>query len=221
MMAIPPDVEIMICRLDDDRDIPLAAALQWLAPEERDRANRLRYHEDRARFIRGRGFLRHSLAQCLGGHPRALAICEGPGGKPCITGADLEFNLSHSGGLAALAISASHVVGIDIELLAPPVARVRNLDALIDACFRPDEAMAIRTAVSPQRSFLQFWTAKEARMKLTGEGMALAARSIALAHESGRPFSYIAPAKPEAGLHLLELCGAVGALAVARRAPIH
>jgi 4'-phosphopantetheinyl transferase len=215
--AIPRDVEITLCRLDDDRDIALADATQWLSPQEEARARQLRFDEDRDRFIRGRGFLRRSLAQRLEGDPSAVDIRSAPGGKPRLGGNELSFNLSHSSGLAALATSTDHELGLDIELLAPHPARVRNLEALINACFNAEESAAITSAPMPSLTFLQFWTAKEARMKLTGEGMALDPRTIALSHLGGRPVSYVAPVRPAAALFLLDFCGAVGALAISHR----
>ncbi len=212
--AIPREVEIALCRLDDDGDIALATAARWLSPAERDRADRFRLPRDRHRFVRGRGFLRRSLARRLDRDPRSLAIGAAPGGKPCLPDGGLSFNLSHSGGLAALAVSAVHEVGIDIELLAAGPALDGDLAGMIDTCFHPDEAAAIRAAPLPRRTFLQFWTAKEARMKLTGEGLGLDPRAIVLGHEEGRPVAYLAPTRPAATLHALELRGAVGTLAL-------
>jgi 4'-phosphopantetheinyl transferase len=215
--AIPRDVEITLCRLDDDRDIALADAARWLSSQEEARARRLRFDEDRDRFIRGRGFLRRSLAQRLGGEPNAIDIRTAPGGKPHLGGNELSFNLSHSGGLAALATSTDHELGLDIERLAPHPALVRNPKAIINACFNAEESAAIISSPIPTLTFLQFWTAKEARMKLTGEGMALDPRSITLSHQDGRPVSYVAPVRPAAALFLLDFCGAVGALAIRQR----
>jgi 4'-phosphopantetheinyl transferase len=215
--AIPQAVEITLCRLDEDGDIALSTAETWLSEDERDRARRFRQPRDRDRFVRGRGFLRRSLAHRLGCDPGSLALGTGPGGKPCLPRPAPAFNLSHSGGLAALAVSALHEVGIDIECLAPQPALAGDLSGLIAACFRPDEAAAIRAAPDPRQTFLRFWTGKEARMKLTGEGLGLDPRAIALAHEAGRPLAYLSPERPAATLHGLDLPGAVGTLAIGDR----
>jgi 4'-phosphopantetheinyl transferase len=212
--AIPREVEITLCRLDDDGDIGFATAARWLSPEERDRADRFRLPRDRHRFVRGRGFLRRSLARRLDRDPRSLAIGAAPGGKPCLPEGGMSFNLSHSGGLAALAISSVYEVGIDIEVLGSGPAHHGDLTGMIENCFHPDEAAAIGAAPVPRRTFLRFWTAKEARMKLTGEGLGLDPRAIVLGHEEGRPVAYLAPTRPAATLHGLDLSGAVGTLAL-------
>lgn len=219
MMAaqVPAGVEIALCRLDDDADIALGAAEGWLSPDERDRADRFRQPRDRDRFVRGRGFLRRTLARRLGRDPGALALAVGPGGKPRLPDGGPAFSLSHSGGLAALAVSEAHEVGLDIECLAPQPALAGDLTGLIALCFGPDEAAAIGAAPAPRRALLAFWTAKEARMKLTGEGLALDPRAIALAHDAGRPVGYLSPARPAATLHRLDLPGAVGTLATGDR----
>jgi 4'-phosphopantetheinyl transferase len=215
--AIPRDVDIALCRLDDDADIALCVAARWLSPDETQRAARFRQDRDRDRFIRARGFLRRTLARHLDRDPGALAFTSGPHGKPGLPDGDLAFNLSHSGGLAALALSTAHEVGIDIERLAPAPPLPADLSGLIRACFLPDEAAAIAAAPAPQRAFLRFWTAKEARMKLTGEGLGLDPRAIALEHANARPLAYLAPDSPAASLHALDLSGAVGTLALAPR----
>jgi 4'-phosphopantetheinyl transferase len=215
--AIPLDVDIALCRLDDDSDVALSTAARWLSPDEAQHAARFRHDRDRDRFVRARGFLRRTLARHLDSDPRALALAKGAQGKPFLPGGELAFNLSHSGGLAAVAISTAHEVGIDIERLTPSPPLPDDLSGLIRACFRPDEAAAITAAAAPQRAFLRFWTAKEARMKLTGEGLGLDPRAIALAHENGRPLAYLAPESPAASLHALDLSGAVGTLALSPR----
>lgn len=215
--VIPRRVEITLCRLDEDGDIALSIAETWLSEGERDRASRFRQQRDRNRFVRGRGFLRRSLARRLGRDPGSLALGTGPGGKPCLRDNDLAFNLTHSGDLAALAVSTEQEVGLDIECLAPQTALAGDLSGLITACFRPDEAAAIRAAPDLRRAFLRFWTAKEARMKLTGEGLGLDPRAIALAHEAGRPVAYLSPKRPAATLHGFDLPGAVGTLAIGGR----
>jgi 4'-phosphopantetheinyl transferase len=212
--AIPRDVEIALCRLDEDGDMPLGTAVRWLSPEERDRADRFRLARDRHRFVRARGFLRRTLARRLDRDPRSLALRAAPRGKPFLPDCGLSFNLSHSGGLAALAISETREVGIDIELLDAGPALEGDLAGVIAACFHPNEAAAIAAAPIPRRTFLRFWTAKEALMKLTGEGLALDPSAILLGHEEGRPVAYLAPSRPAATLHGLELSGAVGALAL-------
>lgn len=196
--ATATGVALSSCCLDTDEDMMLDAAVALLSPAEHDKAGRFRFARDRDRYIRGRGHLRRTLARATGLDAAALALEEGPRGKPALRampGRPMpHFNLSHSDGLAVLAISWDGPVGIDLELhgrdldparLAPGVlvaSERRALDAL-----PPLDAAAL---------FLAMWTAKEARMKLTGEGMALDPRAIVLKLDGGWPVGYSLPVRP-------------------------
>lgn len=182
------------CELDDDRDIALSEALATLSPAEAARAARFRFPRDRDRYVRGRGFLRRELARETGRPAGWLELVEGPRGKSALACGSVPFNLSHSGPLAALAIGGTSPVGIDLEL----VERAVDIDRLAPACFVPAER-AVLDALPPDARrirFLAFWTAKEARMKLTGEGMALSPLAIALDLRDGWPVGCRLPGDP-------------------------
>lgn len=64
--------------------------------------------------------LRRVLATYLDEEPGTLEIERGEQGKPELRdGGGLEFNLSHSGELVAVAVTRGRQVGIDIERIAP------------------------------------------------------------------------------------------------------
>lgn len=65
--------------------------------------------------------LRRVLAVYLGEEPEQIRLQEGEGGKPRLAEAPrrLEFNLSHSGEVALVAVSGELEVGIDVERLRP------------------------------------------------------------------------------------------------------
>lgn len=187
-------VRVETCWLDDDRDIALAAAWAILAPGEAERARRFRFPRDRDRHVRGRGFLRRTLSRETGRPAAGLVLVEGPRGKPALAGGGPQFNLSHSGSLAALAIGGDGPVGIDLELSN----RTVNIEGLATACFTPAECAVLDAlpAAARRTRFFAFWTAKEARMKLTGEGMALAPLAIALDLRAGWPAGCRLPEVP-------------------------
>jgi 4'-phosphopantetheinyl transferase len=205
----PAGVTLHVCDLDSDADLTLAEAVARLSPDEVARAARFVRPRDRERYQRARGFLRGCLAGTLDCAPDAVVLVEGVNGKPRLAdpvppGAP-EFNLSHSGGLAVLALSRIGAVGIDIE---SPERPFDPLD-LAATVLCPDEQQAIADLPKHERleRFLVFWMAKEARMKLTGEGMALAPRNISLYLADGMPAKIAAPAFPAADIHLLRLPG--------------
>ena len=86
-------------------------------------------------------------------------------GKPCLTRhPDVHFNLSHCKNGIAVAVDFSPV-GIDIESF-----RRSNL-ALVRKTMNPAEAEWIRASSDPVEAFAQYWTKKEAVVKLRGTGL--------------------------------------------------
>jgi 4'-phosphopantetheinyl transferase len=125
-----------------------------LCERERERAERIVDARRRALWVRSRGALRALLARYLDRDPRALRFALGPHGKPRLQdreagrgvrgeGSDLRFNLSHSGELMLVAVTAGREVGVDVER-----ARERY------------------TA-----EFLRAWTLREAAAKRLGAGL--------------------------------------------------
>src|SRR5579871_3718112 len=92
-----------------------------LSPDELERADNFYFERDRRRFIAGRGILRTLVASYLAAAPSALRFDYNEFGKPRLEGApencELRFNLSHSGGLALIAIALARDVGVDIEAI--------------------------------------------------------------------------------------------------------
>jgi len=87
------------------------------------------------------------------------------GGKPCLEcNGRLHFNLSHCGGHLAVAF-ASEAVGFDME------RKGRKADFLVLSrrFFSPDEAIEIEKHGGDL--FLEWWTAKEAILKMDGSGL--------------------------------------------------
>lgn len=205
----PIGIGVAQCHLDDDRDMALAAAWRLLSPDEAARARRFHFDRDRDRYARGRGFLRSLLGQFCGQHPAGLIFGIGPQGKPFLQDHALFFNLSHSRDLAVLAVSRMGPVGLDVEFIDRQV----DLAGLAQTCLTPHETAVLDGLSETDRAarFFAFWTAKEARMKLTGEGMLLPPRQISLDLHEGRPIGYLHPKTPAAQAILLDL-GKTGTL---------
>jgi 4'-phosphopantetheinyl transferase len=194
-----PGLTLFTCPLDSDDVQPLDVATTVLSADEKARAARFHFDRDRKRFVRGRGFLRHVLGHRVGEAADQVVLATGPRGKPSLIAAAAPwFNLSHSGSLMVLALCETGPVGIDIEL---PTRKINSLQ-LGETCFLPTENTVLRRLSGESRSerFLTFWSAKEARMKLTGEGMALAPKSIELDLSGGWPVGYLQPNLPPARL---------------------
>lgn len=123
-----------------------------------------------------RGAARRALASLLAdylGGAGAAELDVSDGGKPRLARdpGRLSFNLSHSGGLAMVAIAPGGTdVGIDVERLRPRRELVRLAQRWLPAA----DAAAVATAVEAEREavFYAAWTRHEARVKCTGAGLA-------------------------------------------------
>jgi 4'-phosphopantetheinyl transferase len=120
-----------------------------------------------------RAALGHILTRYLdGGEAPDLTV--GAGGKPRLAEAPgrLSFNLSHSGGLALVAIAAGGLeIGVDVERLKER----RDLTRLAARWLPGEDAAAVAAAGGEKerrRVFYDAWTRHEARVKCTGAGLA-------------------------------------------------
>jgi 4'-phosphopantetheinyl transferase len=145
-----------------------------LAPDECDRAARFHFEQDRRRFVAGRGLLRVILSSYLGITPHALRFNYGCKGKPALAmgGGDgrLRFNVSHSAGLALIAVTLDRELGIDVERIDPALP-----EDIAERFFSPSEVAKLR-AIPPERqrdAFFACWTRKEAYLKAKGDGLAV------------------------------------------------
>ena len=86
--------------------------------------------------------------------------------KPYFEHSNLQFSLSHSEGLAVVALS-DIPVGVDIELLDIE----RDTSRLIDRFFNEEEKALLKESSDPSLSFYTIWTKKEALLKISGKGL--------------------------------------------------
>jgi 4'-phosphopantetheinyl transferase len=146
---------------------------RYLSGDEVIRSSGFRFARDRDHFICCRGAVRSILGLYLNLAPSSLEFRLGPKGKPMLDGAAkssaLQFNVSHSHGLALLAIAWKRRVGIDLE----KIQQLSGADRIVDRFFSPREASEYRRLAEGEKheAFFRVWTRKEAFLKATGEGM--------------------------------------------------
>lgn len=152
--------------VDEERRWELAG---WLTPDEHERASRFRFDRDRNRFIACRGILRELLGI-------REQFVYGPHGKPRLEISDIRFNVSHSHGLAMIAVARGREVGCDLERIDPSFAD----EKIPEQFFSPYEVAALRALPEAEqcRAFFRCWTRKEAFIKACGMGMSLALDSF-------------------------------------------
>ena len=159
-----------------------------LAPDERDRAARFHFEQDRRRFVVGRGLLRVILSGYLGITPHALRFNYGGKGKPILAmgcgDGRLRFNVSHSADLALYAVALEHELGIDVERIDPALQ-----ENIAERFFSPRE-VAVLQAISPDRrseAFFACWTRKEAYLKAKAEGLTVRLDQFDVSLAPGEP----------------------------------
>ena len=185
-----------------------------LSEAEHSRAARFAFERDRVRFIAAHVGLRLVLGGLLGTGANMIRLIEDENGKPRIAGGTrppLFFNLSHSHELAAVAVSASFEVGLDIERLRPA-----DLAGVV-SMFSQGEQAALKTL--PASYAFDVWTRKEAYMKAIGVGLTLPLDSFEVSVGPDKPVRLVkaAGAPEEAArwqmLPLVPADGYVGAVA--------
>lgn len=150
-----------------------------LSPEERDRMSRFRLDADRRRYGIAHAALRLLLGHYLGLDPHDLAFAAGAHGKPHLASAPaIEFNLSHSGDLALIAVSHNRPVGVDVESSARRTLDVPTLARRV-LCPREHEWLSRVEERSRAHAFLRLWACKEAVSKAAGGGFTIGFARIA------------------------------------------
>ncbi|HSZ68915.1 MAG TPA: 4'-phosphopantetheinyl transferase superfamily protein [Solirubrobacteraceae bacterium] len=157
----------------DQIDDPLERMIAVLGRSECERARGKRTAQSRRTYVIAHACLREVLAAELGIDPREVRFAQAkdPYRKPALTGntQGLTFNLSHTRGLILIAVARGREVGVDVEWLGRRVVKM----ALSGKHFTESELSELACAPRDERDhcFLQLWARKEARVKMTGEGL--------------------------------------------------
>jgi 4'-phosphopantetheinyl transferase len=158
-------VEVHWFSIDVDGD-RLGELDTLLSGDERDRAARFRFERDRNRYVACRGMLRELL-----GVDARRSFSYNAYGKPRLENSEVRFNVSHSRGMAMIAVSRGREVGCDIEWMDPTFGD----DAIAERFFSREEAAMLRGLSEEDRraEFFRCWTRKEAFIKACGMGMSM------------------------------------------------
>jgi len=159
--------------------------LRSLDRGERERAARFRIAADRREFVAAHALLRTMLTYHLGVPPTAWRFLADANGKPSIDPNvgphQLQFNLSHTRGLVAVALASRGTVGVDVEEIDEAKADL----AIAEAYFARSEVEMLQKAPPSERArcFFRLWTLKEAYIKAIGKGLSAPLNSFAFTFE--------------------------------------
>jgi 4'-phosphopantetheinyl transferase len=175
-------------------DVPETAWRRWSAlidEREAARAARFYFEADRQQFIAAHALTRRMLAAFGSRRASDWRFVEGRNGKPEIEPPDgtppLRFNLSHTRGLVACAVSRGRDLGVDIESMSRPGPDL----SIADAYFAPSEVALLRAMPEAMQrdTFFRLWTLKESYIKATGDGLSLALDSFSFTFDPIRLWS--------------------------------
>ncbi len=165
----PRSVHVWRIQVDDG---PYDDRWSVLSDDECERARRFHFEIHRRVFVAAHAATRRILAGYAGVAPASLAFSVGEFGKPSVVNQrGLEFNLSHSGDLALLAVSRSGAVGVDVEQWNPEIEHLH----LAEHFFSVAERSALRGLAHAREQvvagFFAAWSRKEAYIKASGHGI--------------------------------------------------
>jgi 4'-phosphopantetheinyl transferase len=179
------------CYFHEDAHAELAASYrQLLCSEERVRYESLLFERDKSLFLAARALLRTALSHYLALQPRDWRFATNEYGKPHIGNADaadqLQFNISHTQGLAICAISRARVqLGVDAEWL---LRHGETLSVAHRYFSAPEAAALLQTRPEHQRlQFFRYWTLKESYIKARGLGLSIPLDRFSFILEDGHP----------------------------------
>jgi 4'-phosphopantetheinyl transferase len=145
-----------------------------LHPKELERVDSAHSSELKMRFLAARAMQRTVLARYTPGvDPTTLRFVKGEHGKPQLApefaAHGLHFNLTHTEGLVAIAVSRHRDVGIDAENMYERTTALR----LARRYFTAEEARNMESLPLERQPvrFYSLWTLKESWMKATGRGV--------------------------------------------------
>lgn len=97
----------------------------------------------------------------------------------------MQFNLSHSGEMALVAVTRLGAVGVDVEQVRP----LDDMMGIAGQFFAPGERARLAEMPSPhrQRAFFDCWTRKEAYIKGIGLGLSRPLDQFEVAFAPGEP----------------------------------
>jgi 4'-phosphopantetheinyl transferase len=187
------DVQLWWTLLSDFTQDP-NCLVDYLSPDELDRANQFVRSRDRERFIFARAALRNILSKYLDTEPRVIRFQYGLYGKPELVPefrkVDLLFNLAHSHEMVVCGVSHGRQLGVDVEYLQ----QIPDLEQIVSTAFSPNEQADWYELEPSQKlqGFYDCWTRKEAYVKARGDGLSLRLQAFDVSFVPAKPAALLA-----------------------------
>jgi 4'-phosphopantetheinyl transferase len=189
----PLEVHIWYRHTESATSVAVEAARATLSTDERARADRFHFDQDRRDYTLAHDLLRRCLSKYRPVAPTAWAFQTDAAGKPFLpSDSTLSFNLSHTRELVACAIASGMPVGIDAER----TGRILDAAALAERYFSPCETASLARGGADALGlrFLELWTLKEAFAKAVGAGLTLPLNSMSFGLDQEDMITFEPPA---------------------------
>ncbi len=150
----------------------------WLSEDESRRLEGFRRPQRQRAFLLGRAAARQLLAKRLGITPERVPLVARPDEPPQVPGTGLFVSIAHADEVA-LAVTAPHPIGADLERIKP------RPPELYRYVLRPDEYPLLNYFEDdPDQAVIWCWAFKEAVLKGMGMGLRCSPRRLRLELET-------------------------------------
>jgi 4'-phosphopantetheinyl transferase len=154
--------------------------LERLSDDERARHARFRFENDRDIYLVAHVLVRRMLARVSGAASDSFVFEAGEHGRPEIASPEaarrFRFNLSHTHGLVACAVTRVADIGVDVEYVERKVEILSVGNHVFSAI--EVEGLAALSGDAQRERFFDLWTLKEAYIKAIGKGLSAPLRAI-------------------------------------------
>lgn len=169
-MTAPPTARVWVVDLDDPGAPAEASLRDEVSESDWSRAVSISTELGRRRWLLARFATRALVAAALGQPARGVEFVRTAEGKPEVRGGSPRFSVSHSAGLAVIAVSAYAAVGVDVERRRAGLREEAILARVVGA------RAVSRWAQSPEGErtgvFFDEWVRFEACVKCRGSTLA-------------------------------------------------
>ncbi len=144
-----------------------------LSKEEKERWQRFKFAKHRHQFLVSHALVRHVLSRYALIAPDEWEFSQNSFGRPEVmmppNSPNLRFNLSHTDGLAALAVTLGQDIGVDVE----SADRINASPGIANRFFSPFEVEALfkQPDHEQKQRLFEYWTLKESFIKAKGMGL--------------------------------------------------
>jgi 4'-phosphopantetheinyl transferase len=159
----------------DDESL-LSKLRELLTDAERTQEKRFYFADDQRRYLITRAMVRTILSRYVDVAPADWMFSTNDYGRPEVAAQheaarDLSFNISHTKGLIALAVTRGRILGVDVENI-----QTRQVSlGIADRFFAPTEVAALAHVPTERQQdrFFEYWTFKESYIKARGMGLSI------------------------------------------------